>query len=107
MKGWVYLLLSVDNLGLECHKVGISRYNPMKRIKQLSTGNGGQISLLNAYESIYYQKIERLLHSKYNKYRTVSQNEWFQLPDEIVLDFLNECKKADKTASLMRDNPFF
>jgi hypothetical protein len=104
-KGYVYLLLMVDEYGNELHKIGISKNHPELRVKQLQTGNPNVISLLKYYESINYKKVEKLLHARFK--RTLAENEWFNLTNEQVLKFLDICKEVDETVNLLKDNPFF
>lgn len=106
--GYVYLILEVNQHGEEYHKIGISKNSPEKRVKQLSTGNPNEIRLLNSYESINYKRVEKWLHSRYSTKKTLADNEWFNLTNEQVLGFIDTCKKADETISLLlKDNPFF
>lgn len=106
--GYVYLILEVNHNGEESHKIGISKNEPIKRLKQLQTGNPNKISILNFYESINYKRIEKWLHTKYSLNKTLAENEWFKLSDEQVLMFTDTCKKADETISfLLKENPFY
>ena len=106
--GYVYLILEVNQHGEEYHKIGVSKNPPQKRLKQLSTGNPNEIRILNAYESINYKRVEKWLHSRYCTQKTLSNNEWFVLSNEQVLSFIDTCKKADETISLLlKENPFF
>lgn len=106
--GYVYLILEIDKNGDERHKIGITKNNPEKRVKQLRTGNSGIIRLLEAYESKNYKKIEQWLHGRYKWKQTEAKNEWFNLSNNEVIGFLDECKKADSTISLLlKENPFF
>lgn len=107
MKGYVYLLLAVDQHGNETHKVGISKHAPAERVRELQTGNAAEISVLNSFESENYKMVEKILHGKYRRYQTVSKNEWFKLDDKEVLGFLDECKKAEEICHILNDNPFF
>jgi hypothetical protein len=104
MKGYVYLLLEVDIEGNERHKIGISKNHPDKRVKQLSTGNSNKISTLNYYESANYKKIERLFHKKFLTKKTEAKNEWFNLTDEDVNNFISSCEKYDKNFQFLEEN---
>lgn len=104
-KGYVYLLLEVNQHGEEYHKIGISINHPELRVKQLQTGNPNLIRVLSFYESVNFKKVERLMHARY--LRTLAENEWFNLTDEEVLNFIPTCKKVDETVNLLKDNPFF
>ena len=100
--GYVYLLLSTDSDGeKEQYKIGITKNNIEKRIKSLSTGNPNKINLLNYYESKNYKEIEKWLHSRFSLNKTISKNEWFNLTDEQILNFVVTCKKIDETINLI------
>lgn len=106
--GYVYLLLEVDKAGNERHKIGFSKNHPDKRVKQLSTGNSNIISLLNYYETKNYQKLEKWLHGEYREQRTEALNEWFNLTNDQVTNFLDRCKKIDDVINfLIEQNPFY
>lgn len=105
--GYVYLLLEVNALGDETHKIGISKNHPSKRVKSLQTGNSSQIRLLKYYETANFKKVEQIMHARYRMNKTLAQNEWFKLTDDNVLEFIQECQKADNTINSLKDNPFF
>ena len=106
--GYIYLLLEVDKHGEERHKIGITKNDPQKRPKQLQTGNGDIISLLQTYESPNYKLVEQWLHGKFSLNKTAANNEWFELSDDDVLEFQNTCKKGDEIITLMKkENHFF
>jgi len=104
-KGYVYLLTDFDSFP-EKFKIGITKQEPEKRIKQLQTGCSGEIVLLRTYKSKFYKKIEKFLHRKYKKYNSNGGTEWFELPDEEVLTFIEECENAEKMFIPLIDNPF-
>jgi hypothetical protein len=105
--GYVYLFLEVDIQGNEAYKIGITKNNPEKRIKQLQTGNSNKLSVLKSYQSPNYLKVEQWLHRKYS-IKTEAGNEFRHLTDEEVMSFLDDCKKADETITFMKaNNPFY
>lgn len=105
--GYVYLFLEVDKSGNEAFKIGITKNDPEKRIKQLQTGNSSKLSLLKFYQSENYLKVEQWLHRKYMT-KTEADNEFRLLTNEEVMSFLEDCKKADETISFMKaNNPFY
>ena len=106
--GYVYLLMTVDEHGTEQYKIGQSKYHPNVRMSQLQTGNSNVISVINFYESYYYKKIEGWLHSKFGGQKTLADNEWFNLTNEQVGEFVNHCKDAESTIKfLLAENPFY
>lgn len=106
--GYVYLLLEVNEHGEEHHKIGISKNEPVKRLKQLQTGNPNRIDILKFYESKNYKRVEKWLHSRFCNKKTLAENEWFTLSNDDILNFIDTCKNLDSTIDLMlRENPFF
>lgn len=85
-------------------KIGITRGDVNKRIKQLQTGNGEEIYLVNYYETDYPFFIERLLHKKF--YPKQKKNEWFNLDINDIVDFKQHCKNIEETAEALKENPF-
>jgi hypothetical protein len=59
------------------------------------------VRLLQAYESANYKKVEQWLHGRYKWKQTEAKNEWFNLTDDEVMNFLDECKKADTTIQFL------
>ena len=105
--GYVYLILEVNHNGEERYKIGISKNEPLKRLKQLQTGNPNNLSIIQTYESKDYKKIEKWFHGRYSLKKTDAKNEWFKLTDTDVFEFIDECKRAETTFGLLKDNPFF
>ena len=106
--GSVYLLLEVDKNGGEYFKIGITKRNIDSRISELQTGNPNKISLLKSYDSKNYKQIEKWLHTTYTNQKSETDNEWFSLDDDQVINFINSCKKADEVMSVLKEsNPFF
>jgi hypothetical protein len=103
-KGYVYLLAEMgDKLR---YKIGITKNNVEKRVKQLRTGNSDDIMIIHRYHSLNYKKIERMLHTKFKNDRL--HLEWFTMTDEQVMAFMAEAKKADETIDfLIKHNPFY
>lgn len=85
-------------------KIGMTRGTVEKRIKQLQTGNGEEIYLVNFFETKYPFFVERLLHQKL--YPKQKKNEWFSLNIEDIVDFKEYCKKIEEQAYALENNPF-
>lgn len=85
-------------------KIGITRGDVKKRIKQLQTGNGEEIYLVNYYETDYPFFIERSLHLKF--YPKQKKNEWFILESDDVINFKKHCKEIENNVECLKDNPF-
>ena len=105
--GVVYLLCELsDN---ERFKIGVTKRDVDKRIKELSTGNSSEIHLVNKFESEHYKKVESSLHRKFHNYKTnEGGTEWFDLPVNEVVGFTKTCKKVEGDIMyLIENNPFF
>lgn len=102
--GYVYLLLCIESDNKEYHKIGITKNDPIKRLKQLQTGNSNKITLLRAYKSKNYLKVERWMHRKYFGCKTDANNEWRKLTDEQVFSFIKDCEIADDNINYLLEN---
>lgn len=98
--GYVYLLQSYDEYHERIFKIGFTRSNPEKRIKQLQTGNSEKIELLFSYESEYFTKIEKTLHNLFSIYN--KSGEWFKLDNPNI--FIDECKRIEKNIIFLNEN---
>jgi hypothetical protein len=106
--GYVYLIVEADDKGYEKYKIGVTKKNPDERVKKLRTGNSNELFVIKKYQSENYRKIEKWFHRKYVSQRTISQNEFFELTNEQVLRFIDDCKEIDQTINYLRsNNPFF
>jgi len=107
MKGKVYLIIDWGSHPIK-YKIGITKNDVDKRLKQLQTGSSSELVLLQVYESENYRKIEGTLHRGFKHYSTDGGKEWFELPDEIALNFLKECEQIDNNIKMLKEsgNPF-
>ena len=101
--GFIYLLVDWGS-NPEKYKIGITKNDVEKRIKQLQTGASSELVLLKTYESDNYRKIEGTLHRGYKTYSTDGGKEWFELPNDRVLNFINECEQIDSNINFLREN---
>lgn len=100
--GHVYLITNDYNH----YKIGVTKGDVSKRIRQLQTGNSERIELVNSYESDNYNHIERWLHRKLFIKRL--EGEWFELTESEVLDFKSNCDRIDEIVKVLKkENPFF
>ena len=99
-----YVYLIGDSGQDNTFKIGVTRGKVEKRIKQLQTGNGEDIYLVNSYETNYPFFIERLLHTKL--FPKQKRNEWFNLDISDVVNFKLYCEEIEKQAEALKDNPF-
>ncbi len=98
----VYLIRA----GEDNYKIGITRRNPEKRLKELSTGNSEDLFIENVFESKWGTKIEAHLHRKYHSYR--KRGEWFLLEQDDVSNFTTECQELHNLFEFMsKENYWF
>lgn len=107
MKGYVYLLFKVDKSGEESYKIGISKNDPNLRVSQLQTGNEATINLLKHYQTVNYLKLEKMLHVRFVIHKTTSKGEWFNLPAEDVIKFVETCKEVDSIIDFLKEHNLF
>lgn len=101
-KSYVYLICDpAQNL----FKIGVTKNLYSKRMKQLQTGNGTELHMVNYHQTHYPYRIEQLLHNKFQTKR--EHGEWFRLEIEDVTSFKNFCQEFEELIETIKDNPFF
>lgn len=93
-------------------KVGISK-SSKKRVKNIQTGCPVEIEVRYIFESKWPHKVEKSLHRQFNRYKNdeysgMLKGEWFSLPVEEILGFLETCKRIEGTIDSLKaaGNPF-
>jgi hypothetical protein len=99
---YVYLIRSEES-GM--YKVGVSKH-PKKRIKQLQTGNGEELTLIESFPSNFPHKVETALHNGYAPDK--KRGEWFMLGIEQEFNFISDCAKIEQNIKylIMEGNEF-
>lgn len=92
--GYVYLLEIIPNEGELFYKIGVTKNEVSKRIKQLQTGTPYEIKLVKYYETSNYYYVEKILHRQYQHLKVKS--EWFDLSLANIANFIEDCKLIDK-----------
>lgn len=77
MSGFVYLMQQGED---GPYKIGFTQHDPLRRIKQLQTGNPAPIRLVSKFSASV--AVEAYLHGKFSDLRL--QGEWFK-PDAAIL----------------------
>lgn len=80
------------------YKIGVSK-NTAKRIKQLQTGTAEDIDIISVYKTDIPFKLETALHNFYSMYKV--NREWYNLPLEVELEYLEFCKKTETNLLLV------
>lgn len=100
-RGYVYLICNPQT---NAFKIGVTTGSIESRIKKLQTGNDCELHIVAWHESTRPFKIEKLLHRKcYGEHKL---NEWFELTDEEVFGFRDECEKMERMLDSISDNPY-
>ena len=110
--GYIYLIEDIDN---STYKIGRTKLNPLRRLKQLQTGNSTKLELLSFYESKYPCRLENLLHNKFkihnveyvDNFKKNAKSEWYYLNRDQVSSFLKTCEFLENMIDAMKDNPYF
>ena len=102
MIGTVYLLCDPST---DLFKIGMTRSNVSKRIKELQTGNSCEIHLVKKFDTPIPCYIETSLHHHFMSKHSL--NEWYKLDEKDVADFDKTCAFYEEIARAMQDNPFF
>lgn len=101
-KSFIYLFCDpAQNL----YKIGVTKNLYSKRMKQLQTGNGSELHLINYHETFYPYRMEKLLHCKFNDKR--EHGEWFRLSIDDIISFKKTCEEFEQIIGVLKNNPFF
>lgn len=93
--------------GTQFYKIGISKKDPILRIKEIQIGNAIELTLIASFVTKWDYKLEAALHARYKLNQVNS--EWFELTDEEVSLFIDVCTKLEETFDVLKkyNNPFF
>ena len=88
------------------YKVEYTKHDVSYRMSQLQTGSSSELEYINECEVLHPTKVESALHRQYKQYHIIL--EWFNLPDDVVENFVESAKRIDGTFQLLIDagNPF-
>ena len=100
--GYVYLI--EDSLS-SLYKIGLTKRDPLLRLKKLQTGNPGLLKLICQFKTEYPFRMETMLHNRYKNYKVL--NEWYKLPSDVVESFYLICEEINDIIYTMKDNYFF
>ena len=88
------------------YKIGWTRREPIKRLKELKTSNSHELELVDFFETKWGPRIESSLHKHFHKHRC--EGEWFLLDDEQVSGFKEICQKNHDIFELLaKENSWF
>jgi len=101
---WIYLLKVYEADG-PTYKIGYTKNDPKKRTPQLQTGNKNEIEIKHVFWSEYSTRLEANLHKFYSHYR--QRGEWFNLPPEVVKNFISICEKQESNLKLLAESNMY
>ena len=97
----VYLISSETN-GEKTYKIGVTKRNIEKRIKEFKTGNSSDLHIVETFKSKWAFKIESNLHRLFhNKHKT---GEWFFLEPNDIMEFQNLCLKYHENFNIIEES---
>lgn len=100
--GYIYLIRNDND---DTYKIGVTKNDPKKRLKQLQTGSSSPLTLINFFQTQYPYRLETMLH---NYFKSNNCNgEWYMLDNAQINDFLYICNKFQQHINILIDNPFF
>lgn len=106
MKKYIYLIKSESSLGEEIYKIGLTKKDPNKRLKQLQTGNPNILKIVHIFESNFANLLESTLHKVYEIKRV--NGEWFEMDDTEINNFLSLCEKTENNFNILAEsNTYF
>jgi len=99
-------LYLINQVNTNYYKIGITNKNPEIRAKELQIGNAEELRLVVTFITAHGFKLEAAMHAYYKLKRVNS--EWFELSDEEVSLFLDNCGKLEESIKFLKDagNPF-
>ena len=83
------------------YKIGIS-VNPRKRLKQLQTGAGCQLELVDSHVCDNVHKVEKGLHFRYSFFHDFG--ECYNLPQSYLSEFHDICNTIDNNINILKNS---
>lgn len=96
----VYLISSEIN-NKKLYKIGYTRREVNKRIKEFKTGNASEFKIIDVFESKWGTKIETSLHKHFKSNKV--DGEWFDLNERQVKDFKRICEITHSNFELLEN----
>lgn len=84
------------------YKIGRTKRDPIKRLKELKTANSQELNLVSFFESKWGPRIEVNLHRKFKQYKC--EGEWFKLPKSEAAKFIECCQHNHDIFTLLEKN---
>ena len=108
MKKYYIYLIRIE--GTNTCKIGYTKESkgPLKRMEELQTGCPFKLEYVDAYLTEFRQ-VEHILHRKFVTKKTTEDDvellgEWFNLDDQDVIDFSDQCKITEENIRVITEN---
>lgn len=98
---FIYIIKKYTDFEIH-RKIGVSKNNCNKRLKQLQTGSSEKLELEYVFETQYPYTIEKNLHNKFKEKKLL--NEWFILNEEDVNSIDYYIKLDEKNLRTLEEN---
>ena len=98
-------LICAEFEGRRLYKIGYTRREVSKRIKELKTGNGHDIYLVDSFQSEWGTKIESMLKKRYSNFNV--SGEWFNLSESEISEFKIVCATLHENINILYKNNTF
>lgn len=100
----VYLILAeIEEKKL--YKIGYTKRDVTKRVKELKTGNPAEFSIIETFNSKWGIKIEKSMHQRF-KHKKIN-GEWFDLNEKEVREFKSKCELYHKNFEALSKTTYF
>ncbi len=86
-------------------KIGYTKNDVERRLKQLKTGNSEELVVEKVYQTKWGTKIESILHRNFRHCKI--SGEWFNLSQQDVDNFMNQCRDLDLFINDLLNNSTF
>lgn len=92
-------LISSEIDGSKVYKIGFTKRDINKRVKEFKTGNSTDLIIESFFVSKWAKKIEKALHRHFREFKI--NGEWFRLEQKHLADFLRICQITHDNIELL------
>lgn len=87
------------------YKIGYTKRQIEKRLKELKTGNGADLEIIDSFSSKWGTKIESSLHRRFKSKKI--NGEWFSLSEKDVFSFKSICELAHQNFEVISQSSYY
>ena len=101
----LYLINASDT---NLYKIGITGKQIKERIKELQTGNGKKLILIESFLTKHNYKFETAIQNEFiTKKVKDAGDEWFELNEDDINSFKDICNKKEATMDFLVESNYF